>query len=75
MATVAQLTSMNKPLGVAVGNALEVIESVDVLRGAGPEDVRELTLSLARTMLELVGDRGEPPPSSTTARPTKSTAP
>jgi thymidine phosphorylase len=55
VATVAQLTSMNQPLGVAVGNALEVIESVDVLRGGGPEDVRELTLSLARTMLELVG--------------------
>ena len=55
VATVAQLTSMNQPLGVAVGNALEVIESVDVLRGAGPEDVRELTLSLARSMLELVG--------------------
>ncbi len=55
VATVAQLTSMNQPLGVAVGNALEVLESVDVLRGAGPEDVRELTLSLARTMLGLVG--------------------
>ena len=60
VATVAQLTSMNQPLGVAVGNALEVIESVDVLRGAGPEDVRELTLSLARTMLELVGIEVDP---------------
>ena len=55
VATVAQLTSMNQPLGRAVGNAIEVLESVDVLRGNGPEDVRELTLSLARTMLELVG--------------------
>lgn len=55
VATVAQLTSMNQPLGRAVGNAIEVLESVDVLRGDGPEDVRELTLSLARTMLELVG--------------------
>jgi len=55
VSTVAQLTAMNQPLGRAVGNAIEVIESVDVLRGAGPEDVRELTISLARTMLELVG--------------------
>jgi thymidine phosphorylase len=51
---------MNQPLGRAVGNALEVVESVDVLRGAGPEDVRELTLSLARTMLELVGIDTDP---------------
>jgi thymidine phosphorylase len=55
VATVAQLTNMNAPLGRAVGNALEVIEAVDVLRGAGPDDVRELTLGLARIMVELVG--------------------
>ncbi len=60
VATIAQLTAMNQPLGIAVGNALEVSESVDVLRGAGPEDVRELTLSLARTMLELVGINVDP---------------
>jgi len=60
VATIAQLTAMNQPLGRAVGNALEVVESVDVLRGAGPEDVRELTLSLARTMLELVGIDTDP---------------
>jgi thymidine phosphorylase len=53
--TVAKLTSMSTPLGRAVGNALEVTESVDVLRGGGPSDVRDLTLSLARLMLELVG--------------------
>jgi thymidine phosphorylase len=55
VATIAQLTAMDAPLGRAVGNALEVTESVEVLRGAGPEDVRELTLGLARIMVELVG--------------------
>ena len=55
VATVAQLTSMDEPLGRCVGNALEVTESVEVLRGAGPSDVRELTLALARIMVELVG--------------------
>ena len=55
VATIAQLTSMNAPLGRAVGNALEVNESVDVLQGHGPSDVRELTLALARIMVELVG--------------------
>jgi thymidine phosphorylase len=55
VSTVAQLTAMNAPLGRAVGNALEVTESVAVLRGDGPSDVRELTLALARIMVELVG--------------------
>jgi thymidine phosphorylase len=55
VATVAQLTAMDAPLGRAVGNALEVTESVDVLRGEGPADVRELTLALARIMVSLVG--------------------
>jgi len=60
VATVAQLTSMNQPLGRAVGNALEVTESVDVLQGHGPRDVRDLTLGLARIMLELVGIDEDP---------------
>jgi thymidine phosphorylase len=55
VATVAQLTSMNQPLGRAVGNPLEVTESVEVLKGKGPLDVRDLTLELARIMLGLVG--------------------
>ena len=55
VATIAQMTSMNAPLGRAVGNALEVTESVNVLQGGGPSDVRELTLALARIMVELVG--------------------
>jgi thymidine phosphorylase len=60
VATVAQLTSMNAPLGRAVGNALEVSESVDVLRGGGPADIRELTLDLARIMVGLVGLNVDP---------------
>jgi thymidine phosphorylase len=55
VATIAQLTNMNAPLGRAIGNALEVSESVEVLQGRGPSDVRELTLALARIMVELVG--------------------
>jgi thymidine phosphorylase len=55
VATIAQLTSMDAPLGRAIGSALEVNESVDVLQGHGPSDVRELTLALAHIMVELVG--------------------
>jgi len=58
--TVAQLTNMDVPLGIAAGNALEVIESVEVLRGGGPQDVRELTVALAAIMLELVGLKANP---------------
>jgi thymidine phosphorylase len=55
LATTALLTDMSVPLGRAVGNALEVAESVDVLRGGGPADVVELTVALAREMLALAG--------------------
>lgn len=58
--TVAQLTNMDVPLGIAAGNALEVIESVEVLRGGGPQDVRDLTVALAEAMLELVGISANP---------------
>ncbi|WP_230671565.1 thymidine phosphorylase [Rathayibacter sp. Leaf248] len=53
--TTALLTNMNVPLGLAIGNANEVRESVEVLAGGGPADVRELTLALAREMLDLAG--------------------
>lgn len=56
--TVCLLTDMSQPLGRAVGNANEIRESIDVLRGDGPKDVIELTLSLAEVMLELAGVEG-----------------
>jgi pyrimidine-nucleoside phosphorylase len=56
--TVALITSMEQPLGNEVGNANEIKESVDVLNGAGPSDVTQLTLALAEVMLELAGVDG-----------------
>ncbi|WP_434810469.1 thymidine phosphorylase [Microbacterium sp. bgisy189] len=55
VATTALLTDMNTPLGLAIGNANEVRESVEVLAGGGPADIVELTVALAREMLTLAG--------------------
>ena len=53
--TRALLTTMDVPLGRAVGNAVEVEESVEALQGNGPADLMEVTLALARQMLALAG--------------------
>ncbi|MBI5159916.1 MAG: thymidine phosphorylase [Micrococcales bacterium] len=55
VATRALLTDMNTPLGRTIGNANEVRESVEVLAGGGPADIVELTVALAREMLDLAG--------------------
>jgi len=58
--TSALLTDMSTPLGLKIGNSLEVEESVKVLQGGGPADVVELTVELAREMLRLVGIDADP---------------
>ena len=53
--TAALITNMDEPLGNYIGNALEVKEAVEVLKGGGPSDLRQLSLRLAAGMLELAG--------------------
>ena len=55
VATRALLTAMDTPLGRAAGNAIEVTESVETLAGGGPPDLVEVTVELARAMVELAG--------------------
>jgi thymidine phosphorylase len=58
--TSALLTNMDTPLGRTAGNGLEVTESVQALKGQGPEDLMEVTLALATEMLELAGIASDP---------------
>lgn len=50
--TACLLTNMNEPLGYAIGNSLEVIESIDTLKGKGPEDLTDLVIELATLMVK-----------------------
>ncbi len=59
--TRALVTAMDVPLGLTAGNALEVRESIEVLSGGGPADVVELTLILAREMLDAAKVSGKDP--------------
>jgi thymidine phosphorylase len=58
--TRALVTRMDTPLGRSVGNALEVGEAIEALRGEGPEDLMEVTFALAAQMLELAGLDADP---------------
>ena len=53
--TAAVITDMNQPLGKAVGNSLEVIEAIETLKGKGPDDITELSLTLASMMIQIGG--------------------
>lgn len=53
--TAALITDMDTPLGFAIGNAMEVKESLEVLKGRGPEDLKEVCMALASNMLYLAG--------------------
>jgi len=65
--TVALLTDMDQPLGIACGNGSEVAEALDVLDGRGPEDVVAVTVALAREMLALAGLADAPDPADVLA--------
>jgi pyrimidine-nucleoside phosphorylase len=55
----ALITDMDRPLGYAIGNTLEVIEAIDVLCGRGPADLTDICIALASDMLALTGEHGD----------------
>lgn len=58
--TIAVITDMSQPLGLAVGNSLEVIEAIETLKGKGPKDITELSLVLASYMI-YAGEKANSP--------------
>ena len=53
--TVALITDMDRPLGFAIGNSIEIIEAAEIVKGSGPADLREISVALAANMLFLAG--------------------
>jgi len=57
--TLGLITNMDEPLGAAVGNSLEIIESIECLKGNGPDDLMEVTLALGACMLIAAGEEDD----------------